>query len=154
MSPVGRSFKITFTPLPRLLKSSSFVLDFLSFLFHQKGLSPASISVHWAALSDPLKFGINIAVNNHCLELLRRGFFLRCPPIYQQATSWSLQAVLNSFPVTAPSVDRAFKKALFLLAIASGLTSSQLHALTRQPGLTVHRGWVFCLSCPLSWFLG
>ena len=117
--------------------SSSLVLDFLSFLFHQKGLSPASISVHWAALSDPLKFGFNISVDARSLELLRRGFFLRRPPVRRQANSWSLQAVLDSLPATAPSAEQAFEKALFLLAMASGLRSSQLHALTRHPGLTV-----------------
>ena len=36
-----------------------------------------------------------------------------------------------------PSAESVFEKALFLLAVASGLRSSQLHALTCQPGLTV-----------------
>ena len=121
--------------------SQDVVLRFLSYLFHERNYSVATINTHIAALKDPLWYGFQVVLDPRVLDLLRRSFFLQRPPSKTSRPFWSLSKVLNSlsppeFP-SNPSKILLLHKAVFLLALATGLRASQLHALTRRPAWTI-----------------
>ena len=120
--------------------SSSVFIQFGSYLFHEVGLLPSTISCHLSAILDPLRFAYNIVPDDRTLELLRRSFFKQRPPRRRCAPEWSLHKVLallssDRFSSSPSQLDRLFK-AVFLLSLASGLRCSQLAALSRSPSLT------------------
>ena len=112
------------------------VLEFASYLFHKLKLAISTISGHIAAISDPLKFAYNIAPDSRALELMKSSFFLQRPPKRKSTPTWSVQKVLDHLSSTTTTADHRLKKALFLVALASGLRISQLKALTRSKNLT------------------
>ena len=121
--------------------SQDTVFRFLRFLFHVRRRSVATINTHVAALRDPLRYSCGVFLDPRLLDLLRRSFFLQRPPSRRPRPFWSLSKVLSSlappvFPAAAPP-RLLFRRALFLLALATGLRASQLHALSRRPAWTV-----------------
>ena len=126
--------------------SQAVVLDFLSWLFYDRRLSSRSVVCHWSALSDPLRVGCGLVVDDRLVSQLRRGFFHLRPPPRRPAPAWSLQRVLDYLASLPPSPESSFRRALFLVAMASGLRVSQLHALTRQPALTAFAGELASVS--------
>ena len=116
--------------------SQGVVLDFLSYLFHDLGLSSPTVASHWSAIAEPLRVACNLMINERILTQQRRGFFIQRPAPRRPPPSWSLQRVLDSLSSSPNSHESIFRRALFLTAMASGLRVSQLHALTRHPSLT------------------
>ena len=117
------------------------VLDFLSYMFHSRRRAAPTITTYAAALADPLWYGFSIDIRGRLWDLMKRGFFLQRPPPRQRTISWSLRKVLDflqrpAFTV-APDLHHLLQRALFLVAMASGLRASQLHALTRHPSWLV-----------------
>ena len=120
--------------------SAETVLEFASYLFHKKKLAISTISGHISAIADPLKFAFDISTDSRSLDLMKSSFFLQRPPARKPSPSWSIQKVLNLLSsdqyVNEVTTDNLLKKALFLVALASGLRVSQLRALTRAETLT------------------
>lgn len=121
--------------------SQDVVLQFFCHLFRDKGRAIATINTHVAALKDPLWYGFGVSLDTRWLDLLRRSFFLQRPPPRQPRLLWSLGKVLASLApphlAADPSPLWLFRRALFLLALASGLRASQIYALSRLPAWTV-----------------
>ena len=115
-------------------------LQFASFMFHKLKLAIPTIMTHLAAIADPLKFAFNIAPDTRALDLLKSSFFLQRPPKKKASPSWSLIKVLELLSSEAytlnPSPEHLFKKAIFLISLASGFRISELAALTRSKLLT------------------
>ena len=120
--------------------SESVVLDFLSFLAHDRGRSSATLSTHLAALADPLKYGWGLVLDRRSVTLLKRGLFHQNPPPRRPGPFWSLEKVLRFLQGDQFGSDaagpRLLQKALFLVALATGFRASQLRALTRFPQWT------------------
>ena len=116
------------------------LLQFASYMFHDRKLSIPTITTHLAAIADPLKFAFNISVNSRFLDLLKSSFFLQRPPAKKSAPSWSLRKVLlllaSDVYSENASQEQIFRKAVFLVALASGFRISELAALTRSKSLT------------------
>ena len=75
------------------------------------------------------------------MDLIQRGFYLRRPPPKRPPLFWSLRKVLTflrgpTFTTPVSALDQ-LRKTLFLVALASGLRSSQLQALLRHPSWLV-----------------
>ena len=117
------------------------IFDFLSYMFHARNRAPQTISTYAAALADPLWFGFHLDVRSRVWDLMKRSFFIHRPPPRRPTIFWSLSKVLASLEgptyAVAPDLHHRLRKALFLVAMASGLRSSQLHALTRHPAWLV-----------------
>ena len=115
--------------------------QFASYLFHKRKLSIASIKGHLSAVADPLSFAFGIICNNRSIELLKASFFLQRPDKKKGSPSWSLDKVLNMLSqdkyVIEPTPINSLHRALFLIALASGMRVSELAALSRYPSLTV-----------------
>ena len=120
--------------------SAETVLEFASYLFHKRKLAISTISGHISAIADPLKFAFDIPTDSRSLDLMKSSFFLQRPPARKAPPSWSIQKVLDHLSsdqyTENASPDNLLKKALFLVALASGLRVSQLRALTRSENLT------------------
>ena len=121
--------------------SEAVVYDFLSGLFHARGRAASTITTYLAGLADPLLFGFGLSVRGRVLDLMRRSFHLRRPPPRPRLVRWSLRRVLDHLRGPGFGVDasprRLLQKTLFLVAMASGLRVSQLHALVRDPAWLV-----------------
>ena len=118
-------------------------VKFASFLFHKRKLSPSSVNVHLAAITDPLKFAFNISPDKRALELIRNSYFHQRPAKKTSIPKWNLQKVLDylsqeKFMVNPSNLDK-LHKAIFLVALATGLRISQLAALIRTPGFCIFR---------------
>ena len=114
---------------------------FCLIMFHSRRRAAPTISRYAAALADPLRFGFGIEIRNRVLDLMRRGFFIQRPSTRRPRVFWSLRKVLGylrgpDFSL-APAPRQLLRKALFLVAMASGLRASQLHALIRHPSWLV-----------------
>ncbi|XP_076065921.1 uncharacterized protein LOC143039577 [Oratosquilla oratoria] len=114
--------------------SASTVLDFLSWLADTTNRAPATISAHYAALADPLYFGMNITVPQRARNLLMKGIRASREPRRQPVLAWSLHRVLQylTFEGTIMEEEHFLQRAVFLLALATGYRASQLAAITRH----------------------
>ncbi|MPC59090.1 hypothetical protein E2C01_053105 [Portunus trituberculatus] len=86
--------------------SERVVFSFLSSLVHDQERQLSTVSVHLAALSDPLFYGYGIRLDNRATTLLKRGLFHQHPPLRQNGVLWSLQKVLDllqSEPFSRPA---------------------------------------------------
>ena len=117
------------------------VFRFLSHMFHVRNRRGSTLRTYVASLDDPLRLAFNIQVRGRDLDLIFRGFFNQRPPRRPRRVFWSLQKVLDLLVspryLRRPSVAHLLRRALFLVAMASGLRASQLHALLRIPGCLV-----------------
>ena len=136
-----RAFQLFLRNRPVSHISLSMVLDFLSYMFHSRQRAPPTISTYAAALADPLWYGFRLDIRGRTWDLMKRGCFLQRPPSRRPRIFWSLSKVLDLLRSPAFSVEpdplHLLKKALFLVAMASGLRASQLHALVRHPSWLV-----------------
>ena len=117
------------------------LLDFASFLFHSSDrVSAATVNNAMVAIRDPMLFAFDLVVDPRQWELLKASFFLQRPPKNPSPPAWSLPRVLDflrsaRFGSAASRTD-LFRRALFLIALATGLRVSQLGALIRTPEFT------------------
>lgn len=136
-----RAFQRFLGDRPASHLSLSLVLEFLSSLFHTRRRAAPTISTYAAALADPLWLGFRLDIRGREWDLMRRGFFLQRPPPRPRRIFWSLAKVLALLQAPeftqAPDLHHLLQKALFLVAMASGLRASQLHALVRHPSWLV-----------------
>ena len=129
-----KSFK-AWLPSSLLSISQSRVLDFLTYLFNIRKLSPRTIMSYRASLALPLKTGFNINVNSQEFSLLAKAQFIARPPAPKIVPEWSLTTALRSltssqFSEPLDSTHNLFKT-LFLVALAAGNRVSELAALDR-----------------------
>ena len=136
-----KAFQLFLSYRPVSIISIPVVLDFLSYMFHSRRRAAPTISTYAAALADPLWFGFSLDIRSRAWDLLKRGLFLQRPPSRPPRIFWSLSKVLDHLQEPRFSEDPSplllLQKALFLVAMASGLRASQLHALVRAPSWLV-----------------
>ena len=136
-----KSFQFFLRNRPVTTISVPVVLEFLSYMFHSRRRAAPTISTYAAALADPLWFGFHLDIRSRAWDLLKRGFFLQRPPNRRSRIFWSLSKVLDFLQgprfTADPEPLHLMQKALFLIAMASGLRASQLHALVRYPAWLV-----------------
>lgn len=118
--------------------SASTILDFLTWLADSTNRAPATVSAHYAALADPLRFGMGIRVPQRALSLLMKGISSSREPRRQPVLAWSLHRVLQylTFEGVTMEVGHFLQRAVFLLALATGYRASQLAAVTRHPSFS------------------
>ncbi|MPC80331.1 hypothetical protein E2C01_074909 [Portunus trituberculatus] len=92
-------------------------------MFHVRRRAVPTVATYVAALADPLSLEFNITIRGRVLDLLKKGHFHQRPPVKRPRIFWSL--------------SKSLRKALFLVAMVSGLRGSQLHALIRHPSWLV-----------------
>lgn len=117
------------------------VFQFLHHLFQVQQIARATGNIVVAVLKDPWSAAFGISLEGQDLDLLRQSFFLQWPPRKGHCHSWLLQKVLDFLP-SDDFGERAgpydlLLKVLFLLSLASGLQSLQLHAFTHHEAWTV-----------------
>lgn len=121
--------------------SRDVVLQFLSHLFTVRQRALATANVAMAALKDSLSAAFGISLEGRDVDLLLRLFFLQRPPEKGRCPFWFLQKVLDL--LSSPTFGKLsmprqlLTKALFILTMASGLRSSQIHALICYEAWTV-----------------
>lgn len=116
--------------------TETMVFAFLSFLAHERGRTHPTLSVHLAALNDPIVFGGGIEMDSRKVSLLKISLLHQNAPIRPSAPTQSLQKLLKMLQDQAfvhPNVNHRLVKALFFTVLTAGLRSSQLWALTRFP---------------------
>lgn len=107
------------------------VLEFLAWLASSSNRAPATVSAHYPALTDPLRFSLGVVVPQRELTLLFRGAKSRRTPHINR----SLHRVLHylSFEGVEVNLDLSLRRAVFLLELALGYRASQLAPLMRFP---------------------
>ena len=121
--------------------TSQVLLDFASYLFRSgDGVSASTVNNAMVAIHDPMLFGFGIEVDPRQWELLKASFFLQRPSRVPSPPAWSLPRVLDFLQSarfgSSASPGDLFRRALFLVALATGLRVSQLGALLRSPEFT------------------
>lgn len=105
-------------------------------MFHARKRAAPTISTYVVALAHPLWFAFHLDIRGRVWELMKKGFFLQHPPRRQPCIFLSLSKVLallrGSEFTEMPDLHHRLQKVLFLVAMASGLRVSQLHALVRH----------------------
>ena len=131
-----RAFKACL-PSSLLSISQSRVLDFLTYLFNVRLLSPRTIMFHRASLALLLWTGFKIDVSSREFFLLVKAQFIGRPPVPKIVPEWSLTTALHSLASSQFSepLDLTHKllKTLFLVTLATGNRVSELAALDRTP---------------------
>ena len=98
------------------------------------------MSVHLATSKEPLRLAFNALPDAKILDMQKRSFFLQRPPKRGPTILWSLDKVINRLLyerfMINPTHENRLHKALFLIALATGLRVSQLAALSRSSSLT------------------
>ena len=116
---------------------------YLSHLF-DRGLAPATIQVHRAAISSVIASPTYNPSEDDVLRCLLKRFHRERPRLPRVVPDWDLSLVLAQllkppFVSGNPPSDRHISlqhllfKTTFLLALASGARRSELHALVRTP---------------------
>ena len=110
------------------------VINFLTYLFYERHLSPNTVAHYKSALVIPLQVHFNIDLNGTAFKGLLRAMNLLRPNQPVAAPAWSLNKVLTFLEgLTTPlSVDMLLKKTAFLLMLATGWRISELHACVRN----------------------
>ena len=126
------------------------VAEYLTYLF-DKGLCPATIQVHRAAIGSVLNLTEYSPSEDEILRRLIKRFQRERPRTVRLVPEWDLGLVLAQlmkppFVQGDPVSDRnvplpiLLRKTVFLVALAAGARRSELHALVRSsPGLTISR---------------
>ena len=111
--------------------------DFFMFLFHEKQLNPRTIKGYRSAISSTIFACGSRTEFAHSAELasLIRSFQLERPPRRKVAPQWNLSLVIQALvrppfdPIAKCDLKSLTWKTIFLVALASGRRSSELHAL-------------------------
>ena len=122
---------------------STQLAEYLCHLF-DRGLAPATIQVHRAAISSVIASETYDPTSDDVIRSLVKRFHRERPRTERVVPDWDLSFVLNQllkppFVQGTPPSDRGIPlqlllyKTTFLLALASGARRSELHALVRTP---------------------
>ena len=123
--------------------SSTQLAEYLCYLF-DRGLAPATIQVHRAAISSVITTSQYNPTEDDVIRSLIKRFHRERPRTVRIVPDWDLSLVLAQlmkppFVRGEPPSDRRVPlqyllyKTTFLLALASGARRSELHALVRTP---------------------
>ena len=110
------------------------VLNFLTYLFHDKKLKPSTVAHYRSALTAPLRLQFNIDLHDPAVSVLIKGMFVQRPNDPRSAPSWSLNkvlALLDELTGYLP-MEKLLQKTAFLLLLATGWRISELHACVRD----------------------
>ena len=110
------------------------VLEFFTYLFHEKNLRPGTIAHYRSALSVPLQLQFKIDLHDSAVSTLLRAMYIQKPNPPVKAPLWNLNKVLsllNSWEENLP-IEDLLKKTAFLLMFATGWRVSELHACVRD----------------------
>ena len=117
------------------------VSDFLTFLFEEKKLLPASIKGYRSAIASTLKHFSSVDFSSHpVLSDIIRSMELEKPTTSRIVPHWDLSLVLDCLrkspyePLSSCSLKCLTQKTVFLLALASGRRRSEIHALSATSG--------------------
>lgn len=134
-----------FLPLQPTLND---LASYLIYLFETVGLQPSTIAVHKAAIASVLRhtqLDFDVSSDQILCNLMKR-FHLERPRRARIAPRWDLALVMKQL-LAPPFVDATglsdngvstpwfTRKAVFLLALASGARASEIHALSRSEPL-------------------
>ena len=107
-----------------------------SFLVYcSQNLSPRTVLTVRAALALPLKEAFGVDFEHNHFKMLAKGAFRMKPPVPKIVPSWSLDQALQRLQkmrIASSDKPARFKKALFLLAIASSNRVCELAAIDRK----------------------
>ena len=109
-------------------------LEFLTYLFLEKGFEASTIAHYKTAITEPLRLGFNIDLNTPAASNLIKGMKIRRPARPPVFPDWCLNKVL-SFIVRLPksiSIEMQLMKTSFLLLLATGWRISELQACIRD----------------------
>ena len=133
--------------------------DYFTYLFDVCQYKPKAIEGVKSCLSQAFQLADILDItHNPQLTALLRNFHLTCPPERFELPKWNLNLVLAMLMDTPfePIVDISLKhltyKTCFLLALASGCRSSELHAISHSL-LSHSPGWSHVWLQPHSYFL-
>ena len=109
-------------------------LQFLIYLFDEKGLKPTTIENYRSALAVPLKLRFNIDLHDPAVPILLRAMSLERPASPPKAPAWCLNTVLTHIDELPKKIDTetTLQKSAFLLLLATGYRISELHACVRN----------------------
>ena len=107
-----------------------------SFLVYcSQNLSPRTVLTVRAALALPLKEAFGVDFEHNHFKMLAKAAFRMKPPVPKVVPSWSLDQALQRLQrmrIASSDKPARFKKALFLLAIASSNRACELAAIDRK----------------------
>ena len=109
-------------------------LKFFIFLKDIKNLNPVTVMNYRSYLALPFKIGAEIDLHNWKFKDLEKAFFLETPANRPTLPAWSVDKVLNllstpHFASESCSLFNLLRKALFLVALASGNRVSEISAM-------------------------
>ena len=120
------------------------VTNYLAFLFHEKGLMPATVRVHRAAIASVFNLYRNPdPTGEEALSRLITAMFLQRPRPIKITPSWHLGVVVSyllsdkfvfNLSDRHLSLELLTRKTVFLVAMASAARASELCAMSRVPG--------------------
>ena len=112
----------------------SCVLQFFTFLFHQRHFKPGTVAHYKTALTVPLKEYFNIDLKDAAFSELIRAMWLQRPNKPSTSPVWSLNKVLEFIDqLQEPLGEKLLlRKTAFLLLLATGWRVSELHACVRN----------------------
>ena len=109
------------------------VIEFFTYLFHDKNLRPGTIAHYRSALSVPLQLQFKIDLHDSAVSTLLRAMYIQKPNPPVTAPLWNLNKVLSlldSWEENLP-IEDLLQKTAFLLLFATGWRVSELHACVR-----------------------
>lgn len=131
--------------------------QFLTYLFEEQKLQPATIAGYRSALSPYLSHRLGDLGSNAVLSKLVKSFHRDRPRAMIRVQPWDLSIVLNTLTQAPfePLKDASFKwltyKTIFLLALASGRRRSELHAIRKDK--IFHADDWSTVTCQIDHFL-
>ena len=111
------------------------VLDFLAYLFFDKGLQPSTVAHYRSALTVPLRLQYNVDLTDSLVSTLLKAMFLQRPKTPITSPTWCLNKVLTYIDglQSELGMESSLQKCAFLLKLATGWRISELHACVRDP---------------------
>ena len=117
--------------------SVSKVVDYLVWLWEDKGLSLSSVKAHRSMLSSVFRFKLPSLGEDRVLQDLLHSIAIERPRRPQAPPSWDLNAALGHLmssafePVESVSLRALTKKTLFLVSLVTAKRVSEIQALSK-----------------------
>ena len=128
-------------PMDPIDPSEMVLADFLIFLFEEKKLAPVSVLGYRSAISSTLKhlFSVDFS-SDPVLSDIIKSMELEKPVVSKVVPHWDLSLVLDCLKespfelMSSCSLKCLTQKTVFLMALASGRRSNEIHALSASSG--------------------